>query len=110
MKDKIISVRVISSDCEGTIDAKHFDELDKEYQEKSMAFIAKYCIPIRTINHRHTSYGMKHCLQAELGIYMSNNQFKELMLLSGFVPHRIDERNWTFNVSEKSPIFLLKDY
>jgi len=46
-----------------------------------------------------TSYGMKHWLQEKHDIYMTNNEFKDAMLLAGFEPVDPDELNWHYKVS-----------
>lgn len=53
----------------------------------------------------HTSYGMKHTLEARTNIYLTNNQFKEAMLLCGFYPVETDKLNRNFYVKKSSPIF-----
>ena len=60
--------------------------------------------PRKTPLRLPTSYGMKHVLQFRTGIYMTNNQFKEAMLICGFKPVEAEELNWWYCVSKKSPI------
>lgn len=45
-----------------------------------------------------TSYGLKHLLQQDCGVYLTNNQFKHAMLLAGFVPINANDLNWEFNI------------
>lgn len=40
--------------------------------------------PTRTINRRHTSYGLKHIYEAETSEYCSNGQFITAALLCGY--------------------------
>ena len=40
----------------------------------------------------HTSYGMKHLLERDTGVYLTNNEFKDAMLLAGYRPVRSEER------------------
>ncbi|MCD7812191.1 MAG: sterile alpha motif-like domain-containing protein [Ruminococcus sp.] len=46
-----------------------------------------------------TSYGMKHILQHDTGIYLTNNEFKDAMLLAGFQPVNPNELNWRYKIS-----------
>ena len=86
-------------------DKEHFTDLDPEEQEKCVDWITCNLIPANKVLSRHTSYGMKHILQDRTNVYMTNNQFKELMLLCGFPPSDPDTLNWTFYVRKISPMF-----
>lgn len=46
----------------------------------------------------YSSYGLKHELEHDTKVYMTNNQFKHAMLLSGYKPNDYDELNWDFNI------------
>lgn len=81
------------------IDAFH--ELDAETQSAVMKWISKYIHPIETVNRKHTSYGLKHMLQSDTGIYLKNEQFKGAMIEAGLLPYFADEHNWRFRISEK---------
>jgi hypothetical protein len=84
---------------------EHFCDLSEAEQEKALAWIKANVILRETLLDGHTSYGMKHVLEYRTNIYMTNNQFKEAMLLCGFYPVTVDELNWHYRVSRKSPIF-----
>lgn len=58
--------------------------------------------PAETFNHRHSSYGLKHMAQHDLGIYCTNSEFKAVMLKLGYRAYDETQRNWLFNVSERS--------
>ena len=67
----------------------------------------------RTICEGRTSYGLKHILQHDTGIYLTNNAFKDAMLLAGYAPVNPNELNWRFRillvkeqVYNTSPFFL----
>lgn len=45
-----------------------------------------------------TSNGLKHLLQQDCGVHLTNNQFKHAMLLAGYAPIDADELNWEFNI------------
>ena len=57
----------------------------------------------RRILTGRTSYGLKHVLQNDTGIYLTNNAFKDAMLLSGYEPVDPNELNWRYR------IILVKD-
>ena len=90
-------------------DNNHFKDLTMSEQEKSLTWIRANVFPRKTVLNGHTSYGMKHILQDRTGIYMSNNQFKEAMLICGFEPFDEKELNWRYCLSNKSPIFTVQD-
>lgn len=87
-------------------DKAHFRDLKPEDQALAKAWIKYNIIPRKTRLCNHTSYGMKHILEDRTKIYMTNNQFKELMLDCGFNPYDpADNANWEFYISKQSPIF-----
>ena len=45
-------------------------------------------------NFDHNSYELKHQIERELGIYLTNNQMKDAMLQEGFRPVKENEINW----------------
>jgi hypothetical protein len=57
---------------------------------------------IKTINYRHSSYGLKHIAEKHLGTYISNGEIIAAMILSGFTYKCERGPNAHFNVSEKS--------
>ena len=63
---------------------------------------------IKTINKRHTSYGLKHLIQNDMGAYYTNDEFKGAMLKCGYISDNKNQLNWNFNVSEKSIIRICK--
>lgn len=46
----------------------------------------------------HTSYGMKHLLEHDTGVYLTNNEFKDAMLLAGYRPVNPDSLNWKYRI------------
>lgn len=83
-------------------------DMIEEEQEKIMAWIHENILPRGTPLLSRSSYGIKHLLERDTGIYMTNNQFKDAMLLCGYEP--VDERllNWSYCISKKSPAFKRK--
>ena len=46
----------------------------------------------------HTSYTLKHLLQQDISVYLTNNQFKDAMLLAGYLPEDPSEINWRYRI------------
>ena len=46
----------------------------------------------------HTSYGMKHLLERDTGVYLTNNEFKDAMLLAGYRPVNPNDLNWKYRI------------
>ena len=86
-------------------DGALLSDLSFEDREKVISWINENILPIASPNRKHTSYGIKHIIQSDLGIYLTNNQFKDAMLECGFEPVEVDTLNWEFRISEKSPAF-----
>ena len=61
---------------------------------------------IKTPNYEKTSYGLKHILQRDTGLYLTNNEFKDAMLLCGYEPVNPDTINWNYCISKRSPAFI----
>lgn len=77
-----------------------FSDLTQEQRDKALEWVEKYCKEAKTLNQNHTSYGLKDILSAYTGFYMTNNQFKDLMLLCGYHPKDEYEQNWEFYIRE----------
>lgn len=87
----------------GWEDKKLLDQLDPKEQEIVLEWVRANFIPIKRANYKHSSYYLKHVMQYENGIYLTNNQFKDAMLICGFNPVDPNELNWRYRISEKSP-------
>ena len=64
-------------------------------------------LPAKNVLHGHTSYGLKHILQDDTGIYLTNNEFKDAMMLCGYEPSNPNELNWHYRIKKRSPAFSL---
>ena len=93
-----ISVTVHTRD-----EAEHFSELQEEEQKTALAWIKQNLVPRETPLEGYSSYSIKHIMENSNGLYVTNQQFKELMLLCGFYPVKVDEKNWRYCLSMKSP-------
>lgn len=81
---------------------KSFEQLTAGEQQKLVEWINTNFDSIKSINERHTSYGLKHIFENNGGFYISNGAFKGAMLQCGFEAKDESALNWKFNVSEKS--------
>jgi hypothetical protein len=69
--------------------------------ERTMAWLQENIPPIKTINHRHTSYGLKDITEREIG-YITNGVFIAAALILGYKPKFRDSPNVEFAMSEKA--------
>lgn len=91
------------SEIDGHIDSKLVSDLQLDEQLSLMGWIEKNIFPRKTPLGYPSSYGLKHVFEQDTGIYTTNNQFKDAMLLLGFYPVYEGELNWHFCISKKSP-------
>lgn len=89
----------------GYVDAGLITDLPKKDMDTAMRWIAENIRPRKTPLLERTSYGIKHILQHDTGLYLTNNEFKDAMLLSGYEPVDPNELNWCYRISKKSPAF-----
>lgn len=90
----------------GEEDLKLMDDLSSGEQKVIREWIQRNIWPSSTYDSHSTSYGIKHIMEDDTGVYVTNNQFKDAMLQCGFVP--VDERelNWRYRIDRYSPAFL----
>ena len=88
---------------DGLITSHPQDEIDAV-----MSWIAESIYPLKTPLHGHTSYGIKHLLERDTGIYLTNNEFKDAMLQAEYEPVDPNELNWHYRISKRSKAFALK--
>lgn len=89
----------------GWIDDELITDESEFVQKIVRAWIVANIYPCKKSGDYHTSYGIKHILEGDTGIYLTNNQFKDAMLLAGFEPVDPDELNWTYRIKTSSPAF-----
>jgi len=92
----------------GYIDDSLITSYLQEEIDTVMDWIAEYISPRKTPLYGHTSYGIKHLLHRDTGIYLTNNEFKDAMLQAGYEPVDPNELNWHYRISKKSKAFALK--
>ena len=79
------------------------EEIDIVYR-----WIDMNLFPRKTTLTSYTSYGIKHILERDTGIYLTNNEFKDAMLMCGYKPTNPNDLNWCYCISKKSPAFNRK--
>lgn len=92
----------------GWVDDELIIDIDEKEQEIVFNWIDKNIMPRKTELDTRTSYGIKHLLEQDKGIYLTNNQFKDAMMHCGYMPVNPNELNWTYRISKKSKAF--RDY
>ena len=78
----------------GFIDAGLITDKDPEEMEEVFKWIHEKLIPRKTHLTGRSSYGIKHILERDTGIYLTNNEFKDAMLLCGYSPVDPNELNY----------------
>lgn len=86
-------------------DTALMSDLSEDVQRKVSDWIFGKLWKRKTPNYEHSSYQLKHQIENELGIYLTNNQMKDAMLQEGFKPVKVNELNWYFYISQMSPAF-----
>ena len=85
----------------GQVDRSRFTDLSQEEQQICLAWIKREFEPAKRVMRDSSSYGLKHLIQNDPStghIYMSNNQFKDLMLSVGYEPDNPNALNWYFKI------------
>lgn len=79
----------------------HYDALPEEEKAIVQDWIAKHISPRKTVNGRITSYGLKHRLTADTGLYIFNGVMKGAMDAAGYQPVRSLDLNWSWPINYK---------
>lgn len=80
------------------LDDELLEDLPKRQQKEVLKWINDNIISRKTPNHSYHTYRLKHVLQWETGIYLTENQFKDAMLRSGYYPIDKYESSWVFTI------------
>lgn len=83
------------------------EEINQKWDRKRLAeirdFVSKNLKPTKNINRSVNSYTVKHAVEAEIGMYISNGELIAAMIQCGFEYIRQDTSpNCYFNISVKS--------
>lgn len=92
----------------GSVDEALITGHSKEEIDVVCEWIRSKLIRIKTPNYDKSSYGLKHILEKDIGLYLTNNEFKDAMLMCGYEPVNPNELNWNYCISKKSPEFTDK--
>lgn len=79
-----------------------WNKLSKEEQNKIREWVRTELKPIKSLNKKHSSYGLKHMCEKMVGFYVSNDMMKKALILEGYECGDTYGFNWHFNISEKS--------
>ena len=69
-----------------------------DFMSRVFSWINEHIEPSKRRFKDNTSYGLKHYLESDMNCYLTNNQFKDAMLLCGYLPTNPDEQNWYFKI------------
>lgn len=100
----IINGRPYSNE-NGYVDDDLITSHPQEEIDVVMNWITENISPRKTPMTDRTSYGIKHLLERDTHIYLTNNEFKDVMFMAGYPPVDSDELNWCYRISDKSPAF-----
>src|SRR5574344_862299 len=89
----------------GSIDAALITAHPQQEIDAVFRWIDENISPRKTPLLSHTSYGLKHILESDIGIYLTNNEFKDAMLSCGYAPVNPDALNWSYCISKRSLAF-----
>ncbi len=87
-------------------DEELISDLSQENMGKVLVWISTNIYPRKTPLLTSSSYGLKHIMTSDIGIYVTNNQFKDAMLMCGFIPINENILNWNYYISKRSPCFF----
>ena len=82
----------------GHVDEALITRRENEEIEAVSGWIKKNIRVGKKILQGHTSYGLKHILNHDIGIYLTNNEFKDALLLAGIKPVNPNELNWRYRI------------
>lgn len=83
-------------------------DLPRREQKVVMNWIYDNFYIRKTPNYNYHTYWLKHALQYETGIYITDNQMKDAFLHAGFYPLDKYDETWKFNLGVKNPVRLEK--
>lgn len=108
MITRIKNCRPYTVNSNGSIDNRLMTDEPLDVKHEVLKWITENIHPRKTPNLKHTSYGLKHIFQRDTKIYLTNNEFKDAMMICGYYPTNEHKLNWTYCISQKSPAFKRK--
>jgi len=103
----------------GSIDDALITDRSIEDIDMVMRWIKDNIRPSDKVLYGRTSYGLKHILEHDTKIYLTNNEFKDAMMFAGYLPVDENELNWRYHIllvkeinDNPSPFFkwVIKEY
>lgn len=89
-------------DYELLSDGEKPEHMPKEvFEERVLSWIDEFVSPSKKTFARGNSYSLKHRLAnwyKSTGLYLTNNQFKDAMMIKGYLPVDPDELNWRYRI------------
>lgn len=93
-------------ECWPNSDLGGFLDLSRDEQFQLLDWIHDRLRVGSTWNMARSSYGLKHLYEAETGRYVTNAQFKDAMVVSGYRPKDRGWLNHHYRLHPSSPVFL----
>ena len=84
------------------LDDALLDDLPKIQRKEVMRWIDDNFYIRKTPNFNYHTYWLKHALQYETGIYITDNQMKDAFLRAGFNPLDKYDESWKFHLGIKN--------
>ena len=81
------------------------NKLTADQEEFLNQFVVDNFHPIRSINAKHSAYGLKQKF-SRVYFYVTTEQFTRAMRNAGFIAQPIGNGNACFNISQESPYFF----
>ncbi len=69
-------------------------------------YINTYFEPSKSIYRKRSSYGLKHLVERNIGIYISNGEFIAAMLLCGYQSYKETTWNCYFKIKNRKEALL----
>ena len=89
----------------GYTDSKLLSDMPEDVQGVVLLWIANNIYPRKTPLRGITSYWLKHRLQHDTGVYVTDDVFRNAMMLSGYHPVTQNAASWKYCISRRSPVF-----
>lgn len=84
---------------------EEYSKAKLEKQKKLKEWIYDNLNCRKSINYKHSSYGLKHIAEKGIDEYVSNGEFIGAMIEAGYEIKQISSLNASFNISERSKAF-----
>ena len=84
-------------------DTKLLSDLSEDDRQTVLYWVATYLRPSKKGDH-HSAYGLKHLLHSVTGLYITENQMKDALMMFGFEPMDHLEPHWWYRIKVKKRI------